>query len=60
MINKDREKEWRPCLYNHTINKPINPYHTEEYSWLVPNYAKCDYSHDWSKCSTMPSATIVA
>ena len=38
----------------------LNPYHAEGYSWLVPNYAKCDYNRDWSKCSTMPSATIVA
>ena len=37
----------------------INPYHAEGYSRLVPNYAKCDYSRDWSKCSTMPSMTIV-
>ena len=37
----------------------LNPYHAEGYSWLVSNYATCDYSIDQSKCSTMPSTTIV-
>ena len=37
----------------------INPYHAKGYLRLVPNYAKCNYSHDQSKCSTMPSVTIV-
>ena len=38
----------------------INPYCTEGYSWLVSNYATCDYSRNQSNCSTMPSVTIVA
>ena len=38
----------------------FNPYHTEGYLQLVANHAKCNYSYDQSKCSTMPSATIVA
>ena len=38
----------------------ISPYHAKGYSWLVSNYATCDYSRDQSKCSTMPSTTIVA
>ena len=55
-------------LYNLRLNNVIdwvviveivNPYHAEGYLWLVPNHSKCDYSHDWSKCSTMPSVTIV-
>ena len=37
----------------------FNPYHAEGYSQLVSNYATHDYSHNQSKCSTMPSATIV-
>ena len=37
----------------------LNPYHAERYLQLVSNYAKCDYSRDQSKCSTMPSVTIV-
>ena len=37
----------------------VNPKHTEGYSWLVANYAKCDYNRDRNKCSTMPSVTIV-
>ena len=41
------------------LDKNVNPYHTKGYSWLMPNYAKCDYSCNRSKCSTMPSATIV-
>ena len=38
----------------------LNPYHAKGYSWLVSNYATCDYSRNQSKCSTMPSMTIVA
>ena len=41
-------------------NVKLNPYHAEGYSWLVSNYATCNYSHNQSKCSTMPSMTIVA
>ena len=37
----------------------VKPYHAEGYSRLVSTSAKHDYSRDWSKCSTMPSATIV-
>ena len=37
----------------------LNPYHAEGYSQLVSNYATHDYSRDQSKCSIMPSATIV-
>ena len=37
----------------------INPYHTEGYSWLVSTSAKCDYSHNCSKCSSMPSGAII-
>ena len=46
--------------YKFPITNHVNPYHAEGYSRLVPNYAKRDYSRDRSKCSTMPSATIVA
>ena len=45
-----------PGLFEH---ERINPYHTEGYSQLVSTSAKCDYSHDHSKCSSMPSGTIV-
>ena len=38
----------------------VNPYHAKGYSRLVANHAKRDYSRDRSKCSTTPSATIVA
>ena len=45
---------------NHiTCIENLNPYHAEGYSWLVSNYATHYYSHDQSKCSTMPSVTIV-
>ena len=37
----------------------FNPYHAKGYSWLVSTSAKHDYSCDHSKCSTMPSGTIV-
>ena len=61
--------KWRvPCVQNKPSatdlaqsrpKRDINPYHAKGYLQLVPNYAKCDYSHDWSKCSTTPSMTIV-
>ena len=38
---------------------PINPYHAKGYSQLVSTSAKCNYSHDRSNCSSMPSRTIV-
>ena len=49
-------------FYTHKVNgnEGLNPYHAKGYSQLVPNYATQDYSCDQSKCSTMPSATIVA
>ena len=37
----------------------INPYHAKGYTWLVSTSTKCNYSHDQSKCSSMPSGTIV-
>ena len=42
-----------------TIYMDDSPYHAEGYSRLVANHAKRDYSCDRSKCSTMPSVTIV-
>ena len=36
-----------------------NPYHTKGYLWLVSTSTKHDYSRDHSKCSSMPSGTIV-
>ena len=47
------------CTYHVCVVLHINPYHAKGYSRLVPNHTKRDYSRDWSKCSTMPSATIV-
>ena len=53
-INASQIEQWS------ILSNVVNPYHAEGYSQLVPNYAKHDYSCNRSKCSTMPSVTIVA
>ena len=40
-------------------NYLLNPYHAEGYLQLVSTSAKHEYSHNHSKCSSMPSGTIV-
>ena len=65
-----REQNSALCpVYSHHVN-PANDYlfclgitltlrHAEGYSQLVSTSTKCNYSRNWSKCSTMPSTTIV-
>ena len=57
-IRDNRELIWIHTL-NTLIPNGLNPYHTEGYSWIVSTSAKCEYSHNHSKCSSMPSRTIV-
>ena len=60
VITKDSVKlVYRLQLAIPTADKSINPYQAEGYSRLVSTSAKCDYSRDRSKCSSMPSTTIV-
>ena len=42
-----------------SIVPSLNPYHTKGFSQLVSTSTKHDYSHNCSKCSSMPSGTIV-
>ena len=67
MIEQEIEQEKQLNMIDDTSGETspykeliVNPYHTKGYSQLVANHAKHNYSHDQSKCSTMPSATIAA
>ena len=44
---------------SHGTEWQFNPYHADGYSWLVSTSTKHEYSHNCSKCSSMPSGTIV-
>ena len=58
-LNYAREWQGLTVFLDQELKWQFNPYHTKGYSQLVSTSTKHDYSCNCSKCSSMPSRTIV-